>query len=96
MGGDVARASTVRSSATDSAWRKLWVIRMTAWPWSRAWTMCSSTRPAWRTASAEVGSSSTSREEPKNIARAMASDWRSPPEMLTPRSSSPRSQRTPS
>jgi hypothetical protein len=29
-------ASTVRSSATDSAWRKLWVMRMIAWPWSRA------------------------------------------------------------
>ena len=32
-------ASTVRSSATDSAWRKLWVMRMTACPWSRAWAM---------------------------------------------------------
>ena len=88
-------ASTVRSSATDSAWRKLWVMRITAWPWSRAWAIWSSTRPAWRTASAEVGSSRMRSDEPKNIARAIASDWRSPPEMLTPRSSRPRSQRTP-
>src|SRR5271166_5924822 len=46
--------------------------------------------------SAEVGSSRISSEEPKNMARAIASDWRSPPEMFMPRSSNRRSQRTPS
>src|SRR6516225_3528852 len=60
-------ASTVNSSATESAWRKLCVMSMTAWPWSRAWRMWSRTLPAWRTASADVGSSSTRSDEPKNI-----------------------------
>ena len=70
------------SSATERAWRKLWVMRMTAAPasralamWSRTWPPAAPPGPRW--ARRESGS-----DEPKNIARAMASDWRSPPEMF--------------
>ena len=51
-------------------------------PRSRAWAMKRSTTPASFTPSAEVGSSRITTLAPKWMARAMATDWRSPPESV--------------
>ena len=51
-------------------------------PDSRAWAMKRRTTPASFTPSADVGSSRMTTFAPKWIARAIATDWRSPPESV--------------
>src|SRR6218665_2979453 len=55
-------------------------MKMTACPAAAAALIWSSTPCAWRTASAEVGSSRIRQVEPNSMARAIASDWRWPPD----------------
>ena len=57
-------------------------MKITARPRSRASMTNFSTIAAWWTPSAEVGSSRISTLAPKWMARAIATDWRSPPESV--------------
>src|SRR5690606_35336328 len=76
------RRSTMMRSATSKTSARLWLTTTTPSPRSRRRRIRLSTCRVWATPSAAVGSSRTTTAEFHITARAMATDWRCPPERV--------------
>ena len=74
------RRSTTMRSATSKTSTRLWLITTTPRPRSRRRWIRSSTCAVWATPSAAVGSSSITSFGSPSSERAIATDWRWPPE----------------
>jgi hypothetical protein len=75
------RISTAKRSPTAIACVTWWVMKITATPRFLASSTMRGTCDACFTPKAAVGSSRISTRAPKWTARAMARDWRAPPDM---------------
>src|SRR3954464_11451062 len=76
------RLSSRKRSPTGWAWWGLCVMKTTPSPRSRAGGMWRSTTPACLAPRADVGSSRMRTRAPRCTARAIATDWRSPPDSV--------------